>query len=141
MRCFFRAPGFSRNNLHVCQNLIFMSNLIHKVGFCLANVFFLKNVWLSLSTCNCRLTSLLNVRQKLRIVTWTPPDGRMCYWFQFRSVPFTFVGCLCVEGNTYITNLVELWFLVFQICQPCKVTNQDIRKKPLTLLWRRSLSY
>ena len=35
--------------------------LPHKFGFCLANVFFLKNVWLSLSTCYCGLTSLLNV--------------------------------------------------------------------------------
>ena len=57
-----------------------MSSLVHKVGFCLANVFFLQNVWFSLATCNCGLTSLLHVRacfptfhngvKKIRIVTW-----------------------------------------------------------------------
>ena len=56
------ASGFRRNNLHICQNLIFRPSLIHKVGFCLENVFFFINVWLPLSTCNCGLTSLLNVR-------------------------------------------------------------------------------
>ena len=32
--------------------------LIHKVDFCLANVFFLKNVWLTLSACYYGLTLL-----------------------------------------------------------------------------------
>ena len=54
----FCTPGFSRNNFHVCQNVIFLVSLIDNVGFCLANVFFLKNVWLTLSTCCYGLTSL-----------------------------------------------------------------------------------
>ena len=39
VRCSTRALGFSWRNLNVCQNLIFMSSLISKVGFCLTNVF------------------------------------------------------------------------------------------------------
>ena len=84
-RCSPCAPGFSGSNLHVCQNLIFMASLIRKVAFCLVNVFFLKNVWLTLSTWCYRLPSLQNVRgcfpsfhngiKKLRIVTW--PSGRL----------------------------------------------------------------
>ena len=31
--------SLSRSNLHMCQNLIYMSSFIHKVIFCLANVF------------------------------------------------------------------------------------------------------
>ena len=60
VRCSPRTSGFSQNNLYVCQNLIFMSSLIHKVGFRLANVFSSK-----MFGCHCQLktglTSLLNV--------------------------------------------------------------------------------
>ena len=55
-----------------------MASLIHVVAFCLANVFLLKNVCLTLSACYYGLTSLWNVRgcflsfhngvKKLRIV-------------------------------------------------------------------------
>ena len=55
LRCSSHALKCSRSNLHLCQNLIVMSSIIHKVGYCLANVLFLKNVWLSLSTCYCKL--------------------------------------------------------------------------------------
>ena len=53
VRCSPRAPGFSRSNLHVCQNLIFMSSLFRKVGFCLANVFFSK-----MFVCHCLLVTV-----------------------------------------------------------------------------------
>ena len=77
-RCSPCAPGFSRNNFHLCQNLIFMLSVIHKVDFCHANVFYLKNIWLT--TCYYGLTSMHNVLgcfpsfhnsvKKLRMVTW-----------------------------------------------------------------------
>ena len=35
-----RALGLSQTSLRVYQNLTFMSSVIHKVGFCLANVFY-----------------------------------------------------------------------------------------------------
>ena len=61
VRCSTHALGFGQIHLHVCQNLIFMSSLIWEADFHLANVFFLKIIWLSLSICYCGLTLLLHL--------------------------------------------------------------------------------
>ena len=92
--CSSHALGFSQSNLHVCQNLIFMASLIHKVDFCLARFFFLKNVWLSVLPCYYGLTSLYNVHvhscfslfhngiKKLSIVT-SPSGWQGFFWTLF----------------------------------------------------------
>ena len=94
MRCLPRAQRFSQSNLHACQNLIFMSSFIHKVGLPCKCSFF-KNVWLSLSTCYCGPTSLLNVRvcfpsfhNGLKNITHQsrdPQDGKMNVFFEKRE--------------------------------------------------------
>ena len=97
MRCSPRAPRFSQSNLHACQNLVFMSSLIHKVGLpCKCS--FLKNVWLSLSTCYCGPTSLLNVRvcfpsfhnglKNITHLSRDPQDGKMNVFL--KNVSFTY---------------------------------------------------
>ena len=103
------------------------------MAFCLANIFFLKNVWLSLSTHNCALTSLWNVHscfpsfhngiKNLRIVTW--PSGRKNSFrktMSSRDSHFINLNKLCrICGNLlgkkalvkekYITRLNSVFFI------------------------------